>query len=130
MKVCPVCASTLFDDMPICFGCLYQFGSDPDLEARRAEVREGFVEAPAVGGAPACGGWEKFGDDGELRLPLVTRACGQEGGDGGAGGTCVRELQVPGWRLRVRADGPGAAQTSLTIEIEPSTYGDGSAETS
>lgn len=116
--------------MPICFGCLYQFGSDPDLEARRAEVREGFVEAPAVGGAPACGGWEKFGDDGELRLPLVTRACGQEGGDGGAGGTCVRELQVPGWRLRVRADGPGAAQTSLTIEIEPSTYGDGSAETS
>ena len=36
MKICPVCESTLFDDMDMCFGCLYRFGSDPALEAARS----------------------------------------------------------------------------------------------
>ena len=36
MKICPVCESTLFDDMDTCFGCLYRFGSDPALEAARS----------------------------------------------------------------------------------------------
>ena len=25
MKTCPTCASTAFDDMPICYGCLQPF---------------------------------------------------------------------------------------------------------
>ena len=39
MKICPVCESTLFDDMDTCFGCLYRFGSDPALEAARLARR-------------------------------------------------------------------------------------------
>ena len=66
MKRCPVCASVQFDDMSTCYGCLYQFGSDPALEEQRS-----------------------------------------------------REIEVAGWVIRVRAEGPGAAQTALTIEIEP-----------
>ena len=28
MKICPTCASTAFDDMPICYGCLQPFYVD------------------------------------------------------------------------------------------------------
>ncbi len=34
MKRCPVCKTTLFDDMETCYGCMYQFGSNPNLEAK------------------------------------------------------------------------------------------------
>lgn len=32
MKTCPVCRTTLFEDMEVCYGCLYHFGSEPALE--------------------------------------------------------------------------------------------------
>lgn len=47
MKICPVCESTLFDDMDTCFGCLYRFGSDPALEAARSAAA---VPWPVDGG--------------------------------------------------------------------------------
>ncbi len=34
MKTCPVCKKTLFSDMGICYNCMYEFGSNPELEAR------------------------------------------------------------------------------------------------
>lgn len=37
MKVCPVCKSTLFDDMDVCYGCMYRFGGALD----RSEGEEG-----------------------------------------------------------------------------------------
>ena len=33
IKKCPVCKTTLFDDMDTCYGCMYKFGSSPELEA-------------------------------------------------------------------------------------------------
>ncbi|WP_165172007.1 hypothetical protein [Adlercreutzia sp. ZJ242] len=37
MKTCPVCKTTLFDDMDVCYGCMYRFGSNPQLE-RKAQL--------------------------------------------------------------------------------------------
>lgn len=95
MKICPVCESTLFDDMDTCFGCLYRFGSDPALEAARS--------AAAVP-------WPVDGGEGD-------RAGG--GGEGGSAAPAAQEMSVPGWRLRVRSEGLQPGGSSLTIEIEP-----------
>ena len=39
MKTCPVCKTSLFDDMEVCYGCMYAFGSKPELEQRAAQER-------------------------------------------------------------------------------------------
>ena len=39
MKTCPVCKTQLFDDMEVCYGCMYTFGSKPELEQRATEQR-------------------------------------------------------------------------------------------
>lgn len=96
MKVCPVCESTLFDDMDTCFGCLYRFGSDPALEAARS--------AKAVP-------WPVDGGEGECAA--------SRGGEGGSAAPAAQEMSVPGWRLRVRSEGLQPRGSSLTIEIEP-----------
>lgn len=148
MKICPVCESALFDDMDTCFGCLYRFGSDPALEAARAaasvpwpvalEGERTIVVAPewkpapkeaalasadgagSGGGGPAGGGVRTGG----------TCGSGDEGGEGneaderGEGDDSfaaapAQVVSVPGWRLRVRSEGPQPQGSSLTIEIEP-----------
>lgn len=40
MKVCPVCQTTLFEDMEVCYGCLYHFGSEPALEKAANELAD------------------------------------------------------------------------------------------
>ena len=40
MKVCPVCQTMLFEDMEVCYGCLYHFGSEPALEKARGGACE------------------------------------------------------------------------------------------
>lgn len=40
MKTCPVCKTSLFDDMEVCYGCMYAFGSKPELEQRACEEKE------------------------------------------------------------------------------------------
>lgn len=47
-KRCPRCGETLYDDMDICYGCLYDFGRDRREELAAAGVPEEFelVEAP------------------------------------------------------------------------------------
>ena len=47
-KRCPRCGETLYDDMDICYGCLYDFGRDRREEPAAAGVPEEFelVEAP------------------------------------------------------------------------------------
>ncbi len=40
MKVCPVCKTTLFEDMEVCYGCLYRFGSEPALEKAASDLNE------------------------------------------------------------------------------------------
>ena len=96
MKICPVCESTLFDDMDTCFGCLYRFGSDPALEAARSAKA---VPRPVDGGEGEC--------------------AASRGGEGGSAAPTAQEMSVPGWRLRVRSEGLQPRGSSLTVEIEP-----------
>ena len=32
MKTCPVCKATVFDDMDVCYGCLYRFSATPGAQ--------------------------------------------------------------------------------------------------
>lgn len=99
MKICPVCESALFDDMDTCFGCLYRFGSDPALEATRSAAA---VPWPVDGEEEKC-----------------AAGGGGGSGEGSSADFAAREVSVPGWRLRVRSEGPQPRGSSLTIEIEP-----------
>lgn len=40
IKKCPVCKTTLFGDMDTCYGCMYKFGSHPEIEAKSVSVPE------------------------------------------------------------------------------------------
>lgn len=59
MKICPVCKTSLFDDMEVCYGCMYAFGSKPDLEQRVAEQsaqeQQAKTAQPAPTAAPMAG---------------------------------------------------------------------------
>lgn len=50
MKTCPVCKTTLFDDMDTCYGCMYRFGSNRALEDK-LRLEAGDQEAPREDGA-------------------------------------------------------------------------------
>lgn len=51
MKRCPICKTTLFDDMDTCYGCMYKFGTKPELEARVSiESNKPGVENIEIGG--------------------------------------------------------------------------------
>ena len=32
LKLCPTCKTSVFEDMDVCYGCMYRFGSDPARE--------------------------------------------------------------------------------------------------
>ena len=44
MKTCPVCKAQVFDDMPVCFGCMHRFDED---EAQAFAPVEAPVSAPS-----------------------------------------------------------------------------------
>ena len=84
MKICPVCESTLFDDMDMCFGCLYRFGSDPALEAARSakavpwpvDERSWLASARALRGASAPGEFAYHRDRARLAGHLLEETIG------------------------------------------------------
>lgn len=103
MKVCPVCGSALFDDMPVCFGCLYQFGSDPELEKRRSSA-----------GKDDCSqSWSELVDEKTTSVPLAIASPNKAGVEG----EHSQVMELPGWIVRVRTEGSKASQTALTVEI-------------
>lgn len=53
MKTCPICNTTLFDDMETCYGCMYTFGTKPDLEAKAQEAKSETHVMQPVPAAPA-----------------------------------------------------------------------------
>ena len=46
MKTCPVCKTMLFEDMEVCYGCMYRFGSKPHLEDRERRQVPVIEDAP------------------------------------------------------------------------------------
>lgn len=60
MKICPVCKTSLFDDMEVCYGCMYSFGSKPELERHASEriaQEERAQQARAQQESSPLGGW-------------------------------------------------------------------------
>ncbi len=59
MKTCPVCKTMLFDDMEVCYGCMYRFGSKPHLEGRERrqgpEAEGAFAPVPRLSALPFDG---------------------------------------------------------------------------
>lgn len=41
MKTCPICGSTIFDDMDTCFGCMHRFQDDRAVQGDPAELSAG-----------------------------------------------------------------------------------------
>lgn len=48
MKTCPICKSTSFDDMEICFGCMHRFDEAPYAAVEVMEAHEIDVEEPKI----------------------------------------------------------------------------------
>lgn len=81
MKTCPVCKAQVFDDMPVCFGCMHRFDetSDqgmaaahvPDVAVKRAEPASSTPGNRTVGPAPM-----EAGAKGGPSVPLATSVSG------------------------------------------------------
>lgn len=107
LKTCPVCGTTLFGDMEVCYGCMYRFGSNPDLERRAcggpscASKVEG-AKGEARGGGVAREG--RAGEAGDRRGEVAeVGACengdaesGTSGSGLGEASACVGELERGG----------------------------------
>lgn len=40
MKQCPVCKTNVFSDMDTCYGCMYKFGSNTELEEKAESAKK------------------------------------------------------------------------------------------
>lgn len=50
-KVCPRCGEELFEDMNICYGCLFDFDHEPEVP-QIAQVDGLGEDSPGTGGCP------------------------------------------------------------------------------
>lgn len=116
LKVCPTCKTLVFEDMDICYGCMYRFGSDPDWE--RAAQREWESAATARKAATL--------QDGQ-RNNLAEEAveCAQPAYDQQVDGRVRKAVPLEGWNVCIEADGSSARGTSLRITIEPTPIAEG-----
>lgn len=113
MKTCPICKTTLFEDMEVCFGCMYRFGSRPDLEAAEGTSGKGAEEhGEPSGGAvlSAVHETEAAGTTGTRRraLPVETTIASPQVLQGG-----------DRWSLRLEMVDEAGARRSWAIELSP-----------
>ena len=117
MKTCPICNTTLFDDMEVCYGCMYSFGSKPELERKaRDAASETAVIAPVmeddeksasarkdvVLSAPAPRDGVILAND-SLPLALLAQATSS----------------MPGWGIRFEMHDASAPDRSWSMELTP-----------
>lgn len=72
MKRCPVCGARLFEDMEVCFGCLYRFDSSSRSEAERPSAH---LNCPSTPTSALSG-------DSALNVPVPRKAEGRFTADG------------------------------------------------
>lgn len=117
MKICPVCKSTLFDDMDVCYGCMHRFEGEDGLpeEARSVSLEGG----PRREGCSARRGGEEppgflvrvevrdYRDDRTMwSMELVPRTTPTHGVGKGGGGV-RNEEGAPAGGAPSREDGDG-----------------------
>ena len=91
LKRCPVCEALVFEDMEICYECMYRFGSDPEREAAANGIRAA--------------------TDGSAAASCTTEA--------GIAPHDAQTVKVGGWDVRLAAAGAASEIAALHIIIEP-----------
>ncbi len=131
MKTCPICSTTLFDDMEVCYGCMYSFGSKPDLEQKVREAADETTDetiaiasaAPAESAAPAGPDpieREEDVDDGSRR---GERADAVALGEPLSSALLVQAARaasaLPGWGVRLELRDETAPHRVWSMELTP-----------
>lgn len=119
MKTCPVCKTALFEDMPVCYGCMYEFGSRPELERQAAQVAAGEAEegdAASEGlweaSAPSGAGPAQDAPVGDSRPAFMRRSALEA-----AGGAPAPE-RAP-WTIRLEMRSEDDPRTTWSMELLP-----------
>lgn len=113
MKTCPICNTTLFDDMDVCYGCMYSFGSKPELERKAQEA--------ASASAPVTEAIERA----ETVHPLAVPAQGEPSDDAAGGEPLPLALlnraatAMPGWGIRFEMHDEAAPHRIWSMELTP-----------
>lgn len=114
MKTCPICDTALFDDMEVCYGCMYSFGSKPELE-RKARTAAGGTEVlasvpvepaepePSVASVRARERVDAGSDGEPLPLALLTQAASS----------------MPGWSVRFEMHDEAVPHRIWSMELTP-----------
>ena len=98
MKVCPVCKSTLFDDMDVCYGCMYRFdGGEEGRLAEQSPSAAANLYAAALAGAQMAR--ESVLSGGATPAPPDVAGVRREGDRAGSGDAGVPDFLV---RIEVR----------------------------
>ncbi len=132
MKICPVCKSTLFDDMDVCYGCMHRFEGEDGLpeEARSVSLegsprREGCIcpvcKSTLFDDMDVCYGcMHRF--EGEDGLPEEARSVSLEGSPRREGCSARRGGEdPPGFLVRVEVRDYRDDRTMWSMELVPRT---------
>ena len=120
MKTCPVCHAQVFDDMPVCFGCMHRFeeGDGPTAVPAASSLSAPPAAAPvsAAGAHPAGADWAVgVGAHPVAVVPAVQGGGGIAGAyeNAAAGGEVPTAANVP------LAFDAGVARFQLVVRLEP-----------
>lgn len=142
MKTCPVCKAQVFDDMPVCFGCMHRFDETseqgmaaahvPDVAVKTAEPAFSTPGNRTAGPAPTGTGVE-----GAPSVPLETPVSAAAGdpfvfpassAPAAEGQSVAHENAAGGGRVPAAAYVPlvfdaGVARFQLVVRLEPLPLG-------
>jgi hypothetical protein len=142
MKTCPVCKSQVFDDMPVCFGCMHRFDEGgeqatsaahvPDVAYKGAEPASSTPGNRTAGPVPTGAGAEG-GPSAPLATP-VSAAAGDtfvspapsapaEGGQSVAHENAAGGGAVPAAAYVPLSFDAGVARFQLVVRLEPLPLG-------
>lgn len=130
LKLCPTCKTSVFEDMDICYGCMYRFGSDPAREEAVKREIEGSDFPEDVLEGEGCGnaGWAS--DDSQIWPPPIERQrdAGQDTAvvsgrlaAAGAPMASTRVVVVGAWRVSLREQEVVSGGSGLEITVEPAS---------
>lgn len=122
MKTCPVCQATLFDDMGVCYGCMYEFGLKPDLEEREGAGPREAAPRPAAPGQEAI-----------LResMPVVESKGAPQALGVGSMASSGAEAALPAgapWAIRLEMRSGADPQATWSMELVPTSGASGAAK--
>lgn len=127
MKTCPICNTTLFDDMETCYGCMYTFGSKPELEAKAhkpsaPEAAETKVIEPVPVGAAAASAAPAAV---QPAAPHSAASAAKPGPAAAVPGESMplallaKAATLPGWGIRFEMRDEACPAQTWTMELTP-----------